>query len=169
LFLGIRERKGYAYDVSSSISAPKQQGTFFAASVTRNEVTIAAIREMLAEFTRMRTLKVTPADLRNAKNYLTGVFSLTLSTQGGLAGGILRSRMLDLPANTLESHRARIEAVTADQVQQAALKYMLTDRTAIVVVGDAATLKPKLQTLGPVEVVDIEGKPQVKAASANSK
>jgi zinc protease len=159
LFLSIRERKGYAYDVSSSVSAPRQRGTFFGASETRTEVTLPAIREMLAEFERMRDLKVTARDLRNAKNYLNGVFSLTLSTQGGIAGRILQSRLLDLPDDYLQSYRARIDQVTADQVQQAARKYILTDRPAIVVVGDAAKLKSQLETLGPVDVVDIEGKP----------
>jgi predicted Zn-dependent peptidase len=114
---------------------------------------------MLAEFERMRDLKVTARDLRNAKNYLNGVFSLTLSTQGGIAGRILQSRLLDLPDDYLQSYRARIDQVTADQVQQAARKYILTDRPAIVVVGDAAKLKSQLETLGPVDVVDIEGKP----------
>jgi len=90
---------------------------------------------------------------------LNGVFSLTLSTQGGLAGRVLQSRLLDLPDDYLRSYRARIEAVTADQVQQAARKYILTDRPAIVVVGDAAKLKRQLETLGPVDLVDIEGKP----------
>ena len=160
LFLGIRERKGYAYDVSSSVNAPRQRGTFFGASETRTEVTVQAIREMLAEFGRMRNLKVTAGDLRNAKNYLNGVFSLALSTQGGIAGRVLQSRLLDLPDDYLRSYRARIEGVTVDQVQQAARKYILTDRPAIVVVGDAAKLKRELETLGPVELVDIEGKPQ---------
>ena len=159
LFLGIRERKGYAYDVSSSVSAPRQRGTFFGAAETRTEVAVPAIKEMLAEFSRIRNLKVTAADLRNAKNYLNGVFSLTLSTQGGIADKILQSRMLDLPKDYLETYRAKVEEVTADQVQQAAAKYILTDRPAIVVVGDAAKLKRQLETLGPVDVVDIEGKP----------
>jgi zinc protease len=160
LFLGIRERLGYAYDVSSSVSAPRQRGTFFGAAETRTEVTVAAIKEMLAEFSRIRNLKVTPIDLRNAKNYLNGLFSLSLSTQGGIAGKILQSRMLDLPKDYMETYRAKVEAVTADQVQEAASKYILTERPAIVVVGDAAKLKRQLESLGPVEVVDIEGKPQ---------
>ena len=164
LFLGIRERKGYAYDVSSSVSAPRQRGTFFGASETRIEVTLLAIREMLAEFERMRNSKVTARDLRNAKNYLNGVFSLTLSTQGGVADRILQARLLDLRDDYLQSYRARIEDVTADQVQQAARKYILTDRPAIVVVGDAAKLKSQLETLGPIEVVDIEGKPPKSSA-----
>ena len=159
LFLNIRERKGYAYDVGSSVSAPLRRGTFFGSSETRTEVALSAIKEMLAEFSRIRNIRVTPLDLLNAKTYLNGVFSLTLSTQGGIARRVLQRYMLGLPKDYLETYRSRIEAVTAAQVQQAARKYILTDKPAIVVVGDAAKLKSQLKVLGPVEVVSIEGKP----------
>jgi zinc protease len=159
LFLNLREKKGYTYDVSSSVVAPRMRGLFFGSSETRNEVTGAAIREMLAEFERMRTQAVTETDLRNAKNYLNGNFSLSLSTQGGVTGSILRSKMLGLPADFLETYRQRVEAVNAEQVQQAAQKYMQTADAVIVVVGDAKKLKGQLAALGKVESFDIHGKP----------
>ena len=52
LFLNLREQKGYTYDVYSSVSALKEAGTFFGASQTRTDVTVEAIKEMLAEFDR---------------------------------------------------------------------------------------------------------------------
>ena len=158
LFLNIREEKGYAYDVFSAVNAPLQRGTFYGGSQTRTEVTSSAIKEVLMEFDRMRNEKVSAEDLRNAKNYLNGIFSLVLSTQGGVASQVGSTYLLGLGPAYLETYRARIEAVTAEQVQQAARKYILTDRPAIVVVGDAAKLKKELSALGPVEVLDIEGK-----------
>jgi zinc protease len=157
LFLNIREQKGYTYDVFSVVSALKQGGTFFGGSETRNAVTLPAIREMLAEFARMRNEKVSAEELQNAKNYLNGTFSLALSTQGGIAQGIVQTYMLELGADYLQNYRARIEAVTAEQVQQAARKYMLGDLSAIVIVGDAAKLKKELLPLGYITVLDVEG------------
>jgi len=159
LFLNIREKKGYTYDVSSSVVAPRMRGLFYGSSETRNEVTGAAIKEILAEFERMRTQPVSESDLRNAKNYLTGNFSLTLSTQGGISGSILRSRMLNLPANFLETYRQSVEAVTAEQVQQAAQKYIPTADAVIVVVGDAKKIKAQLAPFGKLELFDINGNP----------
>ena len=86
LFLNIREQKGYAYDVYSSLSALRLGGTFFAGAETRTEVTVRAIEEMLAEFDRLREVKVGPRELQGAKNYINGLFSLSLSAQGGVAG-----------------------------------------------------------------------------------
>ncbi len=159
LFLNIRERKGYAYDVYSSVGALREAGSFFGGAETRTEVIARAIREMLAEFHRLGAVKVGPRELQGAKNYLNGLFSLSLSTQGGVAERIMQSHMLDLGSDYLEGYRSRIEAVTAEQVQAAARKYILSDHPAIVVVGDASKLAKDLRTIGPVGVLDIDGKP----------
>lgn len=165
LFLNIRERKGYAYDVYSSVGGLRLAGTFYGGAETRTEVTARAIKEMLAEFDRLREVTVGPRELQGAKNYLNGLFSLSLSTQGGVAERIMQTRMFDLGRDYLEGYRTRIEAVTAEQVQEAARKYILSDRPTIVVVGDASKLAKDLRTIGPVEVLDIEGKRVKQAVS----
>lgn len=159
LFLNIRESKGYAYDVYSSVGALRDAGTFFGAAETRTEVTARAIKEMLAEFDRLGRVKVGERELQGAKNYLNGLFSLGLSTQGGVAGRLMQTHMLDLGRDYLGGYRSRIEAVTAEQVQEAARKYMSSGNPAIVVVGDASKLARTLRPIGPVEAFDIEGKP----------
>jgi predicted Zn-dependent peptidase len=113
---------------------------------------------MLAEFDRLGAVRVGPRELQGAKNYLNGLFSLSLSTQGGVAERLMQSYMFDLGRDYLEGYRSRIEAVTAEQVQEAARKYIPSNHPAIVVVGDASTLAKDLRTIGPVQVLDIEGK-----------
>ena len=152
LFLNIREKKGYSYDVSSTVSAPRLRGVFYAVSQTRTAVAVAAIREILAEFERLRSQPVSQTELQNAKNYLIGSFSLSLSTQGGVTDRILQTRMLGLPPDFLQEYRERIKSVTVAQVQEMAQKYVQTKEATIVVVGDAALLKRGLSTLGPIEV-----------------
>ena len=159
LFLNIREREGYAYDVSSSADALRLAGTFFASAETRTEVTVSAIKEVLAEFDRLRNAPVEATELQSAKNYLSGLFSLVLSTQGGIAERIVQTYMLDLGHDYLESYRARVEAVSAEQVQAAAKKYILSEAPVVVVVGDASKLASALKAIGPVQVLDVQGKP----------
>jgi zinc protease len=159
LFLNIRERMGYAYDVYSSVGSLRFGGSFYGGAETRTEVTSRAINEMLAEFDRLRDVKVGPQELQNAKNYLNGLFSLSLSAQGGIAERMVQEYMLDLPQGYLESYRSKIQSVTAEQVQEVARKYISTDRPVIVVVGDASKLASDLRTIGKVKVLDIEGKP----------
>ena len=159
LFLNVREQKGYTYDVSSVVAALVQYGAFFGSTETRTEAALPAIKEVLAEFERMRNQKVSAEELTGAKNFLNGNFSLRLSTQGGVAGQIVETYMFGLGKDFIQNHRASIEAVTDDQVQQAARKYITPDRAAIVLVGDAAKLKKQLETLGPVEMADARAKP----------
>jgi zinc protease len=157
--MNIRERKGYAYDVSSSVDALRLAGTFFGGAETRTEVTMPAIKEMLAEFDRIREVKVTGRELQEAKNYLNGLFALSLATQGGIAERAMQTHILGLGREYLESYRPRIEAVTAEQLQNAARKYMITDKPVVVVVGDASKLVKELESVGRVSIFDIEGKP----------
>lgn len=159
LFMNIRERKGFAYDVYSSVDAMRYGGTIVGGAQTRSEVVGPAIKEVLSEFDRLGRLRVTSSELQGAKNYLNGLFSLGLSTQGGLAERIVQTYMFDLGGDYLEAYRSRIEAVTADQVQKAARKYIASDHPTIVVVGDATKLGRELKTIGSVEVLDIEGRP----------
>ncbi|HSF25069.1 MAG TPA: pitrilysin family protein, partial [Blastocatellia bacterium] len=131
LFLNLREQKGYTYDVYSSISALKQAGTFFGASQTRTEVTVEAVKEMLAEFDRMANQRVGEQELQNARNFLAGQFALSLSTQGGVAGRLLHGRVLGLGPDYLENYRSRVDEVTADRVREVARKYLSTNTAAI--------------------------------------
>jgi predicted Zn-dependent peptidase len=153
LFLNIREKKGYAYDVFSSIDALRQAGTFFGGAETRTEVTVAAIKEMLAEFDKLRTGEVGSVELQDAKNYINGLFSLSLSTQGGVAERVLQTYMFELGRDYLETYRSHIESVTAEDVRRVAGKYLVPNRATTVVVGDASRLKRELNSIGAVTVV----------------
>ena len=150
LFQDIRERQGFAYDVASAVSALKTGGAFFGFAQSRNEVAAAAIRAMLDEFERLRNSEVSAEDLQNAKHYLSGLFSLSLATQNGIADELLTMKMLGLGEDYLKDYRARIEAVTAADVQRIARRYVHTDDATVVVVGDAAQLRKELAALGTV-------------------
>lgn len=159
LFLNIRERLGYAYDVFSSLEALREGGTFFGGGESRTEVAVPAIKEMLQEFNRLSTTKVEPQELQAAKNYLNGLFSLALSTQSGIAERTLQTYMLNLENDYLETYRSRIDAVTAEQVQEAAGRCFGSGPRTIVAVGDASKLAETLKGIGPVDVLDTEGNP----------
>jgi zinc protease len=158
LFMNVREQKGYAYDASSTIHSLKDAGTFFAGAETRTEVAVAAIKETISELDRLRNEKVTAEDLQSAKNFLNGQFSLSLSTQGGVAERLMSYKILGLGPDYLQNFRARVEGVSADQVQRVARKYARSDVTTIVVVGDASKLEKELKSLGSVEVLDARGR-----------
>jgi len=51
-------------------------------------------------------------------------------------------------------HRSRVRAVTPEQVAKAARDHLHPERAAIVLVGPAEQIRPQVEDLGPVEVVE---------------
>lgn len=150
LFLTVREQRGFSYDVYSEVRAHRMSGIFFAAAQSRPEVTVPTIQLMIAEIRRMQARLVPEHELQSAKNYINGVYSLSLSTHGGVAERLVHAHMLGLGTPHLQHYRERVEAVTAAQVREAARRHMLADMCSIVVVGDATGLRRRLRRLGPV-------------------
>jgi len=73
-----------------------------------------------------------------------------------------------LPLDYYEKYQQRVEAVTRDDVAKAARERLHPDQMAIVVVGPAALVGPKIEALklGPTEVRDANGDARKAAAAA---
>jgi zinc protease len=164
LFLNIREDKGYTYSVGSGFNAGKFRGTFTAQSPVRTEVTEGTIREFMNEFKRIRNEKVSPAELDNAKRAIIGSFALTLENPQGRLQNIITQRLYNFPANYWDTYPQKVEAITADDIQRVAQKYIDINHMQIVAVGDAAKTREVLAKFGTVEEYDSDGKP-VRTAS----
>ncbi len=106
----------------------------------------------------MRALPAGEEELADARNYLSGVFSLGLATQDGLAGQLATVYLHELPEDYLETYRQRIRALTADDVLAAARRYFDSANAQIVIVGERAQLADQAALFGEVEVYDAQGK-----------
>ena len=80
-------------------------------------------------------------------------------TPGDLANRLQEMEVYGLPENYFDQYRERIAAVTEEDLQRVANKYIDPSRMAIVIVGKADTIREPLSQLGyPVSVYDIEGR-----------
>ena len=165
LFLNIREDKGYTYSVGSGFNASKYRGTFTASSPVRTEVTEGTIREFMNEFKRIRDEKVSPTELENAKRAIVGNFALSLENPQGRLQNIITQRLYSFPANYWDTYPQKVEAITADDVQRVAQKYIDINHMQIVAVGDATKTREVLARFGTVEEYDADGKPVRTAAT----
>ncbi|HSS20122.1 MAG TPA: pitrilysin family protein [Pyrinomonadaceae bacterium] len=145
LFMNLREEKGYTYGAYSSLDTRRTAGTFRATAEVRTPVTGDSLKEFFYELERIRTTPVSQKEIDDAKSYLTGVFPIRLETQEGLIDQLVQIKMFGLPDNYLDTYRQNIQAVTIDQVQEAARKYVTPDLAAIVIVGDAAQLVEQIE------------------------
>jgi zinc protease len=157
LVMNIREDKGYTYSPRSSAHPLRQHGYFSTSAAVRNDVVAATLKEIFHELDRMRTAPVPEDELADARNYMTGVFSLGLATQDGLAGQLATAMLERLPADYLETYRERIQILTAADVQDAAQKYFDSANAQIVLVGDRAQIEKQAEQFGLPEVLDAQG------------
>ena len=105
----------------------------------------------------MRSTPVGEEELADARTYMSGVFSLGLATQDGLAGQLATATLERLPEDYLETYRERIMKLTAADVLDAAQKYFDTAHAQIVIVGDRAQIESQAALFGAPEVYDAQG------------
>jgi zinc protease len=148
----LREEKGYTYGAGAGFDLRRAAGPFAARAAVNTEVTVPAISDTLVELERMRSEPVTAAELKAAKDYLIGVFPLRFETPGPVVGALAGLAIHDLSDDELRGYRARIEAVTIEDVQAAA-QHIQPDAAAIVLVGDADAFGSDLEAAGFGEVV----------------
>ena len=158
LVMNIREDKGYTYSPHSGMHSLRQHGYFSIGAAVRNDVVGAALAEIFYELDRMRETPVGESELDDARVYMTGLFSLGLATQDGLAGQLATAALEKLPEDYLETYRERVLALTSADVLDAAQKYFDSAHAQIVIVGDRAQIESQVLQFGIPEVYDAQGK-----------
>jgi predicted Zn-dependent peptidase len=158
IFMNLREDKGYTYGAYTSLDARRTAGSFRATAEVRTPVTGESLKEFFYEFARIRAERVTEKELRDAQNYLTGIFPIRLETLDGLIDQLIQIKMHDLPDDYLQTYRERVSAVTREEVQRVARRYVTPDIAAIVVVGDADALADEIKGYADeMEIYDSAG------------
>ncbi|HKY28982.1 MAG TPA: pitrilysin family protein [Pyrinomonadaceae bacterium] len=169
LFMNLREEKGYTYGAYSSLDARRAAGTFRVSAEVRSVVTGDSLKEFFYELDRIREQPVSEQEIADAQSYLTGVFPLRLETQEGLIDQLVQIKMYGLPDNYLETYRERIQAVTGDDIQQVATKYVKPDEAAVVIVGDGREILQQVEPYSKIiELYNTSGKRKEKPSGTSS-
>src|SRR5215216_2917470 len=158
LFMNLREDKGYTYGAYSNFGGSKFRGTWVASSEVRTDVTQGAMKEFMYELNRLRNDLVLAEELDNAKRAIIGSFALSLEQPASLLQNIITQKLYNLPADYWDTYPQKVSAITAQDVQKAAQKYIDLGHLQVVAVGDAAKAREILAKYGKVELYDAEGK-----------
>ncbi|HEU4871277.1 MAG TPA: pitrilysin family protein, partial [Pyrinomonadaceae bacterium] len=169
LFMNLREDKGYTYGAYSNLDARRSAGTFRSTAEVRTPVTGDSIKEFFYELDRIRNEPVSAKEIADAKSYLTGVFPIRLETQEGLTDQLVQIKMLNLPDDFLERYRDRVQAVTVEDIQRIAQKYVKPDEAALIVVGDGASVLEQMKPYcDDIEVYNTAGKRKTPGGAAEA-
>lgn len=155
LFLNLREKHGWTYGAYSSIGAGKYINKFRSSASVRNTVTDSAVVEFFNELKRIKTDLVSEEDLKNAKAKYVGNFVMQIEKPSTIAGYALNKETQGLPEDFYENYIKNINAVTAEDIKNAANKYFLSDNTRVVIVGKAADVLPGLEVMSKREKLPI--------------
>jgi zinc protease len=164
----LRTQRSLTYGAQAQFDTLKESGDFEAETNTRSEATAEVLRLIVDEFWRLQRERVSEVELLDAKAYLTGSFPLTIETPNAIALQVINVLFYGLPVSDLQTFRDRVNAVSVDDVQRVARKYLRPDRLSVVLVGNASAFAPQLSSIGFGQFETIE-LPDLDLTSANFK
>jgi zinc protease len=137
----VREKRGLAYSVSSSLAILDHTALMQAQTATKNASVEEAVKLVRAEWARLAKTGPTLEELANAKTYLTGSFPLQLDSTGRIAAILVSIQVDHLGIDYLDRRNGLLESVTLEQAQRVAQRLFDPVPLSIVVVGPPGDLK----------------------------
>lgn len=144
LMSNIREEKGYTYGIASSIAAMRYGSYLVISTQTGTEFTRPLIDEVFAEIARLKAEAIPADELTVVKNYLRGELARTLDSPFSIADYYLSLQANALPLDYFARQDEAIRRLTADDLLEAARRYLPLDRFYLAVAGDREKL-PELE------------------------
>jgi zinc protease len=136
----VREKRGLAYGVSSSLDPLRHAGLILGTVATENAHVAQAIDIIRSEWRRMKDEGPTQKELDDAKTYLTGSFPLNLDSTGRIAGTLVLIQRDKLGIDYLDQRNALINKVTLADAKRVAMRLLEPDKLSFVVVGSPEKL-----------------------------
>lgn len=133
----LRDEMGLAYSVYANISrnAAHEPSAFLGYIGTRPENVPQALEGMRALIQEIGEEPVSDAEFETARNYLLSTYVSELEGSGNLASLIAMMDEYDLGWDYLRTHNERIAAVTKEDIQRVAAKYLVPERMITVISG----------------------------------
>jgi predicted Zn-dependent peptidase len=168
----VRSVRGLVYSVSGGVGTDSDLGLFALQGRTRTGATAQAIEAIREVTKRLVEEGPTEEEIRNAKEARTNAFVFTVDGTAAYLKSHLYYRFYGYPEDYLVTWREKLQAVTREQIMQAAKRLVHTDRMAVVVVGDPKGFDKPLASLGLGEPAIIQpgetGAPAAAPAAAPS-
>jgi predicted Zn-dependent peptidase len=150
----IRERRGYTYSPGSVIQQHRAAAHVVVVADVGTEVTGPALVEMRYELGRIVATLATDEELEAAKRYLAGTIALSTQTQSGLANYLGTLALRGLGISYLREFPLEVARLGAEEVREAAWRYLAPRGLATVMVGDADRVKGALSAFDDLQVLD---------------
>lgn len=135
LFKEVRERRGLAYSVSSSVGRHKDTGVFAVAAGVSPEKLSEAVTVILQELAKLTQETAPDDELEKARDYTIGSFRLSLETPMALAQRAGEQLLTLGEIEPIDTVVERISEVSAEDIRRLAQRLLVRDKTTLAVVG----------------------------------
>ncbi|PYT18004.1 MAG: peptidase M16 [Acidobacteria bacterium] len=149
LFQNIREKQGLAYTVYSELTMYRDAGCMLIYAGTSLRSAGRVVQSIVHELREIVDHKVTPEELRRAKDHLKGSFVLGLESTSSRMGNLARQELYFKRFFSLDEMLERIEAVTAGEVQKLAEQFFDPRSMAVAMLGRLEGFRVRREDLMP--------------------
>jgi predicted Zn-dependent peptidase len=135
LFQNVREKRGLAYAVFSSLSTYRDTGCLSVYAGTATASARKVVDLITKEFRRLKTTPPGAEELQRAKDYLKGSMLLALESTMSRMSNLARQEIYFGRQFTQDQIAQQVDAVTGENVLAAARELFNTEQIALTVLG----------------------------------
>jgi zinc protease len=155
----LREIKGWTYGTRAGFSGTHFKGPYTMSGGFKSNTTDSTLLEIFNEFKKYTSGGITSEELAFTKNAMVQSDALKYESPFQKLGFIKRVLEYNLPRDYVSQQIKLLNAITAEEVNALAKKYLPYEKMVVVVVGDKAANLEKVKKLGyDVIEIDVNGK-----------
>jgi zinc protease len=131
----VREKRGLAYSVWSTLRWSAHADLFMAGTATSNERVAESLSVMREEIAKMAQDGPAPDELAKAKSYLTGSYALQFDTSRKIADHLLMLRADGMPIDYIDRRNGEILDVTLEKSRAVAAHLFGAAKPLVIATG----------------------------------
>ena len=135
LFISVRERHGLGYYIHTSVDTTTDAGYLVTQAGIKNDSLHKAVELVLKEYKDLKNKKITPKELKKAKDYLRGSMSLSLDGTDSQASFYANQEVMNQQVLTPEEKMKLIDKVTVGDIKKVAEEIFVGEKLNLSVIG----------------------------------
>jgi len=141
LFQNVREKQGLVYSIFSELNPFKDTGCLAVYAGTSKESATKVVQSVMREFRAIKAGELPEEEIKRSKDQLKGNLMLSLESSMARMSNLARQEMYHDHFMGMDEIIARVQAVTREDVVQAANEMFQQESIAVTVLGNLNGLK----------------------------
>ncbi|GLS43525.1 M16 family metallopeptidase [Methylobacterium brachythecii] len=135
LFQEVREKRGLAYSVGTSLTSHRAVAMTWGYTATKNERVVEALDVIGDEISRLIQDGPSDEELQKAKDYLTGSYALSFDTSTKIANQLVQIAFEGLGMDYIARRNDMVAAVTQADIRRASARTFADGKMLVVAAG----------------------------------